>query len=179
MLTKEQCEFCQGSGVRMIETSSLFGLIRKSIPASCDQCGGQGYRIVLPVCKFCGGQGLIGNEREICRACNGTGRCDAFGFIPRAMLQPGLIFDRRCDQCSERTFEIVSGIQEQKLMRSWEREEELRKVEYVEQVKVRCSSCGLTYFVPVNAEWHTEISDEEQRDLQDMGINLSFMYQKS
>jgi DnaJ-class molecular chaperone len=178
VLVKERCPFCQGSGVRIVETSSLFGLMKRQVPTTCDQCNGTGFRVTLPVCEFCEGQGLVGNERDICRACNGTGRIDAFGFIPRAMLKPSLLFERRCDQCGERTFEIISEIEQKKLSRTWEREEELRQVEIVEQVKVRCSSCGQTYYVAVNPGWHQDLVDDEIRDLENIGINLSFMYQR-
>lgn len=178
MLAREKCPYCQGSGVRMIETSSMFGLVRKQVPVTCEECEGSGYKIQLPGCRFCEGQGLVGNEREICRACNGTGRIDAFGFVPREMLKPGVFFDRRCDKCGEPTFEIVSDIQECKETRSWEREEELRQFDIVEKVKVRCNSCGHNYFIPVNADWHEQLSPELFSDIEDMGINLSFMYHK-
>jgi len=178
MLEKETCPFCQGSGVRMIETSSMFGLVKKQVPVTCDQCEGTGYKVSLPECRFCEGQGLVGNEREICRACNGTGRIDSFGFIPREMLKPGVHFDRRCDQCGSDTFEIMSDVQEFKETRSWEREEELRQVDIVEKVKVRCNACGHNYHIPVNANWHVKVAPELEPEVERQGINLSFMYNK-
>lgn len=177
MLVKRTCPFCQGTGVRMVQTSSFLGLIKKEVPSTCDQCGGDGHIHEFSTCLFCEGQGLIGNEREICRACNGTGRVDTFGFIPRSLLKPSTLFERRCDQCGERTFEMVSGVEEHKMTRTWEREEELRQVEIVERIKVRCTSCGQNYHVPVNPDWHGELSPEAIGRLEDMGVNLTFMYQ--
>ena len=179
MLVKRSCPFCQGTGLRMVQTSSLFGLLKKQIPTTCDQCDGNGYVLEFPLCPFCEGQGLVGNERELCRACNGTGRADTFGFVPRSKLKPGTFFSRRCDKCRESRFEIISNIEERKMTRSWEREEELRQVEFVEQVKVRCTSCGHTYHIPVSAEWHQELTPEMTGDLENLGVNLGFMYDKS
>jgi DnaJ-class molecular chaperone len=177
MLIKKTCPFCQGTGIRMVQTSSMFGLLRKEIPTTCEECNGNGHVVELPSCPFCEGQGLVGNEREICRTCNGTGRVDAFGFIPRELLRPGTLFARRCDQCSEGTFEIVSNIEEHKMTRSWEREEELRQIEVVERVKVRCSSCGHSYHIPVSPEWHGKLTPEITGNLENMGVNLSFFYE--
>ena len=94
------------------------------------------------------------------------------------MIKPGVFFERRCDKCSESSFEIVSNIQEFKETRSWEREEELRQVDVVEKVKVRCTSCGHNYFIPVNPDWHQTLAPELFGEVEDMGISLSFLYQK-
>jgi hypothetical protein len=178
MITMKDCPYCQGTGVRMIESSALFGLRRKATPVTCDNCNGKGRIVETPICDFCEGQGLVGNEREICRACNGTGHCESFGFIPKVKLRPGTLFERRCDKCGEHTFEIISEIEHQKLTKTWEREEELRQVEYIDRIKVRCISCSQNYFIPVSASWHHELSTEDVGKLEDLGINLSFMYQK-
>ena len=137
MLVTKQCMYCNGTGVRMVETSSLFGLIRKQVPLSCEMCSGSGETFFTPTCKYCNGQGLIGNEREICRTCNGVGHWDAFAYIPRELLRAGTLFDRRCDQCDHNRMEIASPIEEFKQVLSWESEEELRSVEICERVKVR------------------------------------------
>ena len=181
MIAKKDCPFCQGTGVRMIQGSSLFGLLKKEIPAACENCDGTGQMVETPPCTFCDGQGLVGNEREICRSCNGTGHADSFGFIPLSRLHPGTLFDRRCDKCGEHTFEILTDIEKHKLTKTWEKEEELRQVEIIERVKVRCSACNHTYFIPIDAAdttWHQELTSEEMTILEDMGINLGFMYQK-
>jgi hypothetical protein len=178
MIVKKQCPFCQGSGVKLVQVSSFLGLIRRELPTTCDNCGGSGQLVEMPTCKVCEGQGLVGNERELCRVCNGTGRADNFAFIPRAKLQPGLMFERRCDDCGAMSFEIVSPLEERKLVKSWEREEELRQVEIVEQVKVRCVACGNSYYIPIDKEWHQELSGDEIGLLENVGVNLSFMYQR-
>lgn len=176
MIVKKTCPVCQGSGVCMIETSSFFGLLRKNIPATCDHCNGKGYIVETPACHFCEGQGLVGNERDICRACNGTGKVGTFGFIPRQRLKPGTHFERRCDECGASTFEIVSEVEDFKLTKTWEREEELRQVEILERVKVRCAACGQVYHIPLHKDLHQELSSEDLKALEDLGMNLSFMY---
>lgn len=175
MIVKKVCPYCNGSGVVIVQTSSFLGLIRKEVPSACDTCSGTGQVVEMPACSFCEGQGLVGNEREICRACNGTGRADAFGFIPRSRLKAGTLFERRCDKCGDRTFEIVSDIEVHKLTKSWEREEELRQVELIERVKVKCVACSQTYFIPIDANWHQEMTDDVLTVLEDIGMNLSFL----
>jgi len=178
MISKKTCPWCQGSGIRMIPTSYLFGLLKREVPASCEHCNGTGYVIEMPPCRFCEGQGLVGNEREICRACNGTGKAGEFAMIPREKLKLGVVFARRCDKCGAGSFEIVTDIETKKLTKSWEREEELRQVEIIEQVKVRCVACGHSYHIPVDPEMHQELSDEDISRLESLGLNLSFMYQR-
>jgi len=177
MLVERSCPHCQGSGLIMVETSSLLGLIKKQIPSNCENCSGTGRVFEMPVCNFCDGQGLVGNESEICRACNGTGRVDSFSFIPRDKLQPGLNFTRRCSKCASQTMEIQSGIETRKLTKSWEREEELRSVELVEQVRVACPVCGDSYAIPVYDTMHKELEPTEVAQLERMGMNLSFIYE--
>ena len=162
----------------MIQTSSMFGLLRKEVPATCDHCNGKGYVVEMPSCKVCNGQGLVGNEREICRACNGTGKADSFAFIPRAQLKPGAIFDRRCDKCGGASFEVVSEVEEYKLTKSWEREEELRQIETHERVKVRCTECQHSYFIPVDPEMHKVLSSDELVALEQIGFNISSLHQQ-
>jgi len=175
MIAKRVCPMCQGTGIRMIQTSSMFGLLKKEVPSTCDHCNGQGYVLDMPTCKFCNGQGLVGNERDICRACNGTGKADSFAFIPRSQLKPGTIFERRCDKCGNATFELMSSVEEYKLTKSWEREEELRQVEMQERVKVRCTECAHTYTIPVDPELHQTLSSEEIVALEQIGVNLGFL----
>jgi len=67
---QELCQQCRGTGARP-----------GSMPATCPQCGGHGrvaqqglggmFRLVT-TCPACGGQGTI--VRDVCRACQGTGR---------------------------------------------------------------------------------------------------------
>ncbi len=160
----------------MVQTASLFGLMKKDIPTTCENCDGSGYIIETPACKFCEGQGLVGNEREICRACNGTGRADSFAFVPRSRLKPGLVFERRCDQCGAGRFETVSTLENHRQYRSWEREEELRQVELVERIKVRCMSCNESYYIPVDKDLHGELTPDMVTKLEDMGVNVSFLH---
>jgi len=178
MIVKKSCPYCNGSGVVIVQTSSFLGLMKKETASGCSNCGGTGQVVETAPCRFCDGQGLVGNEREICRSCNGTGRADAFGFIPLSRLHVGTHFERRCDKCGSRSFEIVSEIETVKLTKTWEREEELRQVELVERIKVKCASCTQTYHIPIDRTWHQELSSEELRTLEDIGVNLSFMYTK-
>lgn len=175
MIVKKRCPYCQGSGVRLVQTSLLFGLVKRELPSTCDTCRGLGYVVETPVCKFCEGQGLVGNERDICRACNGTGRADSFAFVPRSRLTPGLMFERRCDQCGATGFEVVSGVEQHKRVKSWEKEEELRQVEYFERIKVRCIACGESYYIPVDNDLHQELTPEMIGSLKELGLNLSFL----
>jgi DnaJ-class molecular chaperone len=178
MLKRHNCPYCDGTGVRMIQTSSMFGLMKKETPQTCENCNGRGFVVAFDTCRFCEGQGLVGNERDICRACNGTGRADVFAFIPRARLKPGVFFERRCDQCGQSQFEVISTIEEYKLTKSWEKEEELRLVEVMERVKVRCIGCGQTYNIPLDPQWNGELDADQVGALEDMGINVSFLYGK-
>ena len=178
MITKKECPYCQGSGIILVQTSSLFGLFKKEISTTCQNCNGKGLVVETPMCKSCEGRGLVGNEREICRTCNGTGRADSFSFVPRSKIKQGLVFERRCDLCKANAFEIDSEIEQKKITKSWQREEELRQVEIIEQVKVHCTNCGQTYYIPLDQEWHQELSTEMIGDLEELGYNVSFMYQK-
>lgn len=177
MLIERVCAFCQGTGIKTIQSSSFLGLIKKEIPATCEQCNGQGRVFEMSNCTFCEGQGLVGNESEICRACNGTGKVDGFSFIPKGKLKNGIAFNRRCESCGNNEFEIVGEIETVKLTKSWEREEELRQIEYVERVKVRCISCRNTYHIPIDKEQHQELTEDQIALLTKMGVNLAFMYE--
>jgi hypothetical protein len=53
----------------------------------------------------------------------------------------------------------------------------LRQIEVVERVKVRCSSCGHSYHIPVSPEWHGKLTPEITGNLENMGVNLSFFYE--
>lgn len=176
MLIEKVCAFCQGTGITTIQSSSFLGLIKREIPATCEHCNGQGRVYEMSSCTFCDGQGLVGNESEICRACNGTGKVDAFAFIPKEKLKNGVIFSRRCESCGHTEFEIVGDIETVKLTKSWEREEELRQVELVERVKVRCVSCRNTYYIPIDKEQHQNLDEEQVARLARMGVNIAFMY---
>lgn len=178
MLVSKQCRYCNGTGVRMVETSSLFGLIRKQVPLSCEMCSGAGTSFATPTCKYCNGQGLIGNERDVCRTCNGIGHWDSFAYIPRQMIKPGMMFDRKCDHCDHHRMEIASDIEEYRQVLSWESEEELRTVEMIERVEVRCPNCSHHYHIKLDAESHGELSPEMMEKLERIGVNLGFMYQE-
>lgn len=177
VLVSKQCMYCHGTGVRMVETSSLFGLIRKKIPLNCEMCNGQGTSYITPTCKYCNGQGLIGNEREVCRTCNGIGRWDSFAYIPRELIRVGTMFDRHCDSCDHAKMEIASSIEQYKQTLSWESEEELRTVEQVERVMVRCPNCALQYYIKLDKESHGELTPDLVERLEVLGVNLSYMYQ--
>jgi DnaJ-class molecular chaperone len=176
VITKKECPYCQGSGIIVVQTSTMLGLIKKETSTTCQNCEGRGKVVEMPMCKACEGRGLVGNEREICRSCNGTGRADTFSFVPRSMIKVGLVFERHCDQCKNTEFEIISDIETKKITKSWQNEEELRQVEFVEQVKVRCNSCKLTYYIPIDKEWHQDLSTEEIGSLEDLGYNVAFLY---
>lgn len=176
MLIERSCQFCQGTGVTMVETSSFLGLIKKEVPSNCTNCAGKGTTYEMPTCKFCEGQGLVGNESEVCWGCNGTGKVGAFAAIPRKKLHPGTIFQRKCADCGNTTMEIAGEIEMRKITKSWEKEEELRSVEMVEYVAVKCPSCSAGYSIPLDENLNKELPNEEIRKLEDMGLNLDFMY---
>jgi len=166
-LIKETCEECGGSGVVFLQTSSFLGLIRKQVPATCSSCGGKGYHLTQPQCKYCEGRGLIGNEREVCRACNGTGYGDQFRWIPRSELKLGRTFQRNCLICKRKTtFEIITPIESKEEVVSWEEEESLRKRRTIERVKVQCNECHDSYWVEIDPDFHPELSElsEEERE---------------
>jgi len=161
MLKKVTCEECQGTGIVFIETSSFFGIIRKQIPTSCPACAGKGFTLKEPPCKFCNGEGLVGNEREVCRVCNGTGYGDEFRWIPRNKLVPGTTFNRVCAVCKKRTvFEIVTPIEEYTTITSWHVDESMRERAIGERVRVRCRECGDSYYVDIDPDFHQELTDE-------------------
>jgi len=114
------------------------------------------------ICGHCSGRGLLGNEQEICRLCNGTGNLDGFSEIPRAELRPGTTFIRKCDKCGSEVFEIGGEIETIKVQKSWGLEVELREYETRAQVKIRCLQCANSYTVPVNSAVHDKVSAERE-----------------
>jgi RecJ-like exonuclease len=175
VLVQSRCAICAGSGVVMHESRALFGLMRKSLPLTCPDCGGAGKTLALEDCAFCEGRGLIGNESEVCRTCNGTGHAEVFAIIPRDMLAPGLTFHRRCERCGNTTFRLATGIVQQKVVKSWDALEELRQVEYQDACEVECTGCGLKYAIPVDARWHQQLDSEQYELLAQHGLDTSFL----
>jgi len=160
LLKRETCEECGGSGVAFIQTSSFLGLIRKQVPATCSACGGKGYRLRQPKCNFCDGRGLLGNERDVCRPCNGTGYGDQFRWIPRSELRLGRMFERICSFCRHKVpFEVISPMESRNEVISWEEEESLRKRRKVERVRVECTECHDSYWIELDPEFHSELSE--------------------
>lgn len=179
MLRRQVCGECSGSGVVVIETKQLWGLMSKETPTSCTDCGGRGSSWELEQCSFCEGRGLMGNESEVCRSCNGTGHADTFAFIPRELLTAGMEFQRRCERCNNHTFRLASDVRQQKIVRSWDAIEELRQVEYKEACDVECTGCGHRYMILVDPRWHVRLEQEHYAVLEDRGFDLGFLYQRS
>lgn len=179
MLKRESCPGCNGSGVVVVQEKALWGLMNKERPSTCGECGGRGSSWVLGTCRFCEGRGLMGNESEVCRSCNGTGHADTFAFIPRELLKSGVEFDRRCEKCGNHGFRLRSGLTQIKVVKSWDAHEELRQVEYQDACEVECTQCGHHYAVPVDSQWHQQLDSELYAVLEDRGIDLSFLYQAS
>lgn len=179
MLVRTSCPECAGSGVRIIQTSSLFGLKKRETPTTCDACHGTGEMKSLPLCSFCDGRGLVGNESELCRSCNGTGHIDNFALIPRELLVTGTEFERRCDRCGELSFRIESPLETVKLHRSWEVEESLRQYETIERVGVKCLSCGNKYSIQVDSNFHHKLDQASVTQLEELGLNLGFLFRSS
>jgi hypothetical protein len=161
----------------MIQTSSMLGLLHRSVPSPCGTCGGTGKSLALPTCKICQGRGLVGNESEICRSCNGTGHVDSFAMIPLELLHSGTHFHRRCDSCGNDDFEIRSEIKSEKQFRSWEDIEELRQYELVEMVAVACTRCMNHYDITIDPAYHKVLDGETARELELLGLDLTFLYQ--
>ena len=177
MLQKSECPWCQGTGVKMIQTSSMLGLLHRTVPAPCGNCGGLGHSTELPACKICQGRGLVGNESEICRSCNGTGHVDSFAMIPAELLRAGTRFRRRCDKCGNDDFEITNDIKSEKLYKTWESSEELREYELVEKVNVKCAGCSNSYAITIDPSYHSVLDSDTALELERLGIDLSFLYQ--
>lgn len=177
MLRRQDCRSCGGSGVVVVDTKALWGLMSKSVPASCGTCGGKGSAWELEACRFCEGRGLMGNESEVCRSCNGTGHADTFAFIPRELLLQGVEFQRRCERCGNHSFRLASGLIQQKVVKSWDAHEELRQVEFQDACEVSCTQCGHHYMIPVDAQWHQRLEPEQYALLEDRGLDLGFLYQ--
>lgn len=176
MLNHASCPGCNGSGVVILQSRALFGLMTKETPTTCTDCGGKGATWELAQCRFCKGQGLIGNESEVCRSCNGTGHADTFSFIPREQLRSGVEFHRRCEKCGNHSFRLRGGLQQIKVIKSWDAHEELRQVEFQDACEVECTQCAHHYSIPVDAQWHQELESDQYAVLEDRGIDLSFLY---
>jgi hypothetical protein len=161
----------------MIQTSSMLGLLHRTVPTPCATCAGTGHLIQLPVCHVCDARGLVGNESEICRSCNGTGHIDAFALIPLELIKPGVNFQRRCDKCGNEQFQIRTPVEQQKLYKTWDAAEELRQYELVERVRVSCSRCPNAYEITIDPLFHQAINVDDQQEIERLGIDLSFLYQ--
>ncbi len=165
MLVNDKCVECGGTGVSFIEASSFLGLIKKQVPINCPSCGGKGYSLKMPSCKYCRGRGLIGNEREVCRVCNGTGSGDDFAWVPRSRLKAGHSFQRVCQVCRRRTsHELLTDIIQQSTVVTWEEEESLRRTQTTERVQVQCSQCNDTYWIIVNPDMHPNETTPEMEE---------------
>ena len=53
-----------------------------------------------------------------------------------------------------------------------------RLAEAVERIKVRCTNCSNTYFIPVDESTHQQLSPQQIAAAENMGMNLSFIYTK-
>jgi len=165
MLERTKCAECGGTGISFVETSAFLGLVKKQVPISCPSCGGKGYVLKLKPCAYCSGRGLVGNERELCRVCNGTGTADDFAWVPRSKLVPGTHFTRACQICHRRTsHEIMSGVESYEKTVTWEEEESLRQVQQVQRVRVRCTECDDSYWIAINPEAHPEERTEDMEE---------------
>jgi RecJ-like exonuclease len=161
----------------MVQTSSMWGLMKRELPTTCEDCHGQGYTVDIPVCEICDGRGLVGNESEVCRSCNGTGKVDSFALIPLALLIPSTHFQRRCEQCGSDFFELRTPVQQKKIYRSWDPVEELREYELVDTVSVACTQCGNAYDIQVDPKYHQPLDPDAAAEFERLGLNLGYMYQ--
>jgi hypothetical protein len=177
MLQRSECQVCQGTGVLMVQTSAMWGLLSKTVPSPCGTCAGSGHSLALPACKICQGRGLVGNESEICRSCNGTGHIDSFAMIPLELLHPGTQFHRRCDSCGSGEFEIRSEIKSEKLYKTWDDAEEFRQYELVEKVAVSCTRCPNHYEITIDPAYHKVLDSDTAMELENLGLDLTFLYQ--
>jgi hypothetical protein len=125
-------------------------------------------------CSYCGGRGLLGNESDICRLCNGTGTADGFSSIALSELVPGTEFIRRCNECGADQFEIVGELEAVRSQKSWDLEEELREYEISERIRVRCLKCANSYFVPVNRAVHAQTGAMPEQGIQLVRLEGSY-----
>lgn len=158
MYIERECPRCSGRGLTAQQTSTLFGLLRRRVTAPCALCCGQGRVRARATCRYCGGRGLLGNESEICRLCNGTGNLDEFSKLTLNELVPGVTFRRRCEKCDSGLFEIAQDIEAVRQATSWAIEEELRDYETSERIRIRCLQCANSYLVPVDRTVHEQNS---------------------
>ncbi|MCD6118569.1 hypothetical protein J7K50_01895 [bacterium] len=153
----EICPECDGNGVLFYTEKKLWGLIKNQVAYQCTVCEGTGKVRGEPLCPICGGAGLIGNEREICRTCNGTGTGDGFRHLTREQLVKGTTFNRRCDRCKAETLhELTSDIEHKVITTTWEKNEWQRSKEEFERIKIECTMCGNSYFAPLDKYYHVE-----------------------
>lgn len=165
MLERTKCAECGGTGISFVETSAFLGLVKKQVPISCPSCGGKGYVLKLKPCGYCSGRGLVGNEKELCRVCNGTGTADDFAWVPRSQLVPGTHFTRACQVCRRRTpHEVATVVEAQEKTVSWEEEVSLRQVQKVQRVRVRCTECDDSYWIVIDPEAHPEERTEDMEE---------------
>jgi len=151
------CPECDGHGVHYYTETKFFGLVKTQVAYQCSKCNGTGKLQGEPFCPVCDGAGLIGNEREICRTCNGTGTGDGFRHIPRVSLVSGTTFGRRCDRCKGETLhELVSDIESKVIMTTWEKNEWERAKEEFERIKLECTMCGRSYQARLDKYYHSE-----------------------
>jgi RecJ-like exonuclease len=154
LYTERECPRCSGRGLVSQRTSAFFGLLRRTIELPCALCRGQGKALTRASCSYCGGRGLLGNESDICRLCNGTGIADEFSAIGLSELAPGRQFRRRCNKCGGDRFEISGPIETTREPTAWDLEAELREYETSERIRVQCLDCTNTYLVPVDRASH-------------------------
>jgi DnaJ-class molecular chaperone len=153
----DECKECAGQGVLYYTETKLFGLVKNQVAYQCQKCGGTGKIRGEPSCPICDGAGLIGNEREICRTCNGTGSGDGFRHIPRQSLVQGTTFSRRCERCKAETLhEFVSDIETKVITTTWEKNEWERSKDEFERIKIECTMCGRSYFARLDKYYHTD-----------------------
>lgn len=151
------CPKCEGQGVLYYTTTKFFGLVKNEVAYACTECEGRGRVRGEPFCPVCDGAGLIGNERELCRTCNGTGTGDEFRHVPRGMLSEGNTFSRRCDKCKAETLhEFVTDIETKVITTTWEKDEWKRQKDEFERIKIECSVCGQSYYAKLDKYFHSE-----------------------
>ena len=163
MYIDKECPQCIGRGVTSRRVKALLGLIQRNASATCSLCHGQGRVLTRVSCSNCGGRGLLGNEQQLCRLCNGTGKLDGFSEIPCEELKPGTTFIRSCDKCDGEVFEIAGDVEAIKVQKSWGLEAELQEYEIREQIRIRCLQCANGYYVPINEAIHNKSEADQVR----------------
>lgn len=163
---EEICEDCDGHGVHYYEVKKFFGLIKNEVAYTCTSCNGMGNVSGEPYCPICEGAGLIGNERELCRTCNGTRTGDEFRKVLRKDLVQGNTFLRKCEKCKAETLhEFLAGIESKVITTTWEVNEWERSKETFERIKIECTMCGENYRAPLDQYYHSEKGFEPEEDV--------------